>query len=286
VNGLKTALLLGLLSSIVVVGGGAAAGRRGVWIGLALAMAMNFFSYFFSEKMALSAHNAQPLTAETNPRLHAQIQPMVQRLCQRMRIPEPKLWTLPDPSPNAFATGRNPEHASVAFTEGLLELMDRDEVEGVLAHELAHIKHRDILISSIAATVGAAITSIAYVGYFLGGSSNSDDDDRGSPLGSMLLLFLGPMAAGVIQMAISRTREFAADRGAADACGSPNGLISGLGKLEHYSKRIPMDVNPAQSHMFIIKPFSSASLANLFSTHPETGDRIEALRNWKPAVGA
>jgi heat shock protein HtpX len=283
VNGLKTALLLGLLSSIVVVGGAAAAGRRGVWIGLAIAVAMNFFSYFFSEKMALSAHNAQPLTAETNPRLYAQIHPMVQRLCQRMGIPEPKLWTLPDPSPNAFATGRDPNHASVAFTEGLLELMDRDEVEGVLAHELAHIKHRDILISSIAATVGAAITAIAHIGYFFGGSG-SDDEDRGNPMVSMLLLFLGPMAAGIIQMAISRTREFSADRGAADACGTPNGLISGLAKLEGYSKRIPMDVNPAQSHMFIIKPFSGASLANLFSTHPATGDRIEALRNWKPSL--
>ena len=282
-NGLKTALLLGLLSSIVVVGGQAAAGRRGVWIGLALAVVMNFFAYFFSEKMALSAHNAQPLTAETNPRLYAEIRPMVQRLCQRMGIPEPKLWTLPDPSPNAFATGRNPEHASVAFTEGLLELMDRDEVEGVLAHELAHIKHRDILISSVAATIGAAITAIAHVGYFMGGS-HRDDDEGGSPIAAMLLLFLGPMAAGVIQMAISRQREFAADRGSADACGTPNGLIKGLGKLEGWSKRIPMNVNPSQAHMFIIKPFSGASLANLFSTHPKTEDRIEALRNWRPAT--
>ncbi len=281
-NGLKTALLLGLLSSIVVVGGGAAAGSRGVWIGLAFAVAMNFFAYFFSEKMALAANNAQPLTPETNPQLYAQIHPMVQRLCQKMGIPEPKLWTLPDPSPNAFATGRNPEHSSVAFTEGLLDLMTRDEVEGVLAHELAHIKHRDILISSVAATIGAAITAIAHFGYFFGGGRHGDDDDGGSPIAAMLLLFLGPIAAGIIQMAISRQREFAADRGAADACGTPNGLIQGLSKLESWSKRIPMDVNPSQAHMFIIKPFSGASLANLFSTHPKTEDRIAALRNWKP----
>lgn len=277
-NGLKTALLLGLLSSIVIVGGRAAAGTRGVYMGLGLAVVMNFFAYFFSEKMALMAHNAQPLTPETNPGLYAQIHPMVQRLCQRMGIPEPKLWTLPDPSPNAFATGRNPDHASVAFTEGLLDIMSREEVEGVLAHELAHIKHRDILISSIAATAGAAITSIAQMAFFFGGGRHSDDDEGGSPIGAIATLILGPIAAGLIQMAISRTREYAADRGAAEACGTPNGLISALGKLEGWSKRIPMDVNPAQAHMFIIQPFSGASLASLFSTHPSTQDRIARLR--------
>lgn len=276
-NGLKTALLLGLLSSIVIVGGRAAAGTRGVYMGLGLAVVMNFFAYFFSEKMALMAHNAQPLTPETNPGLYAQIHPMVQRLCQRMGIPEPKLWTLPDPSPNAFATGRNPNHASVAFTEGLLDIMSREEVEGVLAHELAHIKHRDILISSIAATAGAAITSIAQMAFFFGGSRN-DDDEGGSPIGAIAMLILGPIAAGLIQMAISRTREYAADRGAAEACGSPDGLVSALAKLEGWSKRIPMDVNPAQAHMFIIQPFSGASLASLFSTHPSTQDRIARLR--------
>jgi heat shock protein HtpX len=282
-NGLKTALLLGLLSSIVVVGGRAVAGPRGVWIGLGLAIVMNAFTYFLSEKVALMSNGAQPLTPETNPRLYAQIHPMVQRLCHRMGIPEPRLWTLPDPSPNAFATGRNPEHSSVAFTEGLLELMTPEEVEGVLAHELSHIKHRDILISSIAATVGAAITSIAQIGYFFGGS-HSDDDEGGSPLGALAMLILGPLAAGIIQMAISRTREFAADAGAAKACGTPTGLISGLRKLEAWSKRIPMDVNPATSHMFIIKPFSGSSLANLFSTHPSTEDRIAKLYEWNRAT--
>jgi heat shock protein HtpX len=282
-NGLKTALLLGLLSSIVVVGGRAVAGPKGVWLGLGLAIAMNAFAYFFSEKMALMSNGAQPLTPETNPRLYAQIHPMVQRLCHRMGIPEPKLWTLPDPSPNAFATGRNPEHSSVAFTEGLLDLMTPEEVEGVLAHELSHIKHRDILISSIAATVAAAITSIAQIGYFFGGS-RSDDEEGGSPLGALAMLILGPLAAGIIQMAISRTREFAADAGAAKACGTPNGLISGLRKLEGWSKRIPMDVNPATSHMFIIKPFSGSSLANLFSTHPATEDRIAKLYEWNRAT--
>ncbi len=283
-NGLKTALLLGLLSSIVIVGGRAAAGSRGMWMGLGLAVIMNFFAYFFSEKIALASNNASPLTPETNPNLYAQIQPMVQRLCQRIGIPMPKLWTLPDPSPNAFATGRDPEHASVAFTEGLLELMSREEVEGVLAHELTHIKNRDILISSIAATAGAAITSIAQLAFFFGGGRHGDDDDRGSPIGALAMLILGPIAAGLIQMAISRTREFSADSGVAQACGTPNGLISALRKLEAWSKRIPMDVNPSQGHMFIIQPFSGRMFANLFSTHPSTEDRIAALQAWNRAM--
>ena len=278
-NALKTALLLGLMSSMLVVGGGAIAGRRGVWIGLAFAVAMNFFSYFFSEKMALAAHRAQPLTAETAPELHARLHPMTAALCARMGIPVPKLWLLPDPSPNAFATGRNPQNASVAVTEGLLQLMDDREVEGVIAHELSHVKHRDILTSSIAATIGGAITAIAQFGMFFGGSG--DDDDRPSPVVSLLMLFLGPLAAGMIQMAVSRTREYSADAGAAAACGSPDGLASALAKLEGWSKRIPLRADPSSAHMFIIQPFSGASVSRLFSTHPSTGERIarlEALR--------
>jgi heat shock protein HtpX len=194
-----------------------------------------------------------------------------------MGIPVPKLWVIPDHSPNAFATGRNPSHSSVAFTVGLLELMDNREVEGVIAHELGHILHRDILTSSVAATIGAAITNLAYMAMFFGG--RHDDDDEGvNPLTAMLMLFLGPLAASLIQMAISRTREFAADAAAAKYTGTPHGLISALQKLESFSHRIPMHASPATAHMFIIKPLSGQAMMKLFSTHPPTEDRIARLR--------
>lgn len=277
-NGLKTALLLGLLSSVLVLGGGAIAGRQGIWLGLAFAVAMNFFSYFFSEKIALTAHGAQPLTPETAPGLYQRLYGMTSEISGRMGIPTPKLWLLPEASPNAFATGRNPENASVAVTEGLLNLMDDEEVQGVIAHELAHVKNRDILISSIAATIGGAITAIAQFGLFFGGSRD-DDDEVGSPAVALLMLFVGPIAAGLIQMAVSRTREFAADESAARAIGSPYGLANALRKLEGWSKRIPLHTNAASAHMFIIKPFTGESFARLFSTHPSTEERIERLES-------
>jgi heat shock protein HtpX len=275
-NALKTALLLGLMSAILVAGGGALAGRRGVWLGLAFAVVMNFASYFFSEKMALLSSGAVPVTPQENPHLYARLYPMAQRLCQRMGIPVPKLWVIPEESPNAFATGRNPQHSSVAFTEGLLRYMNDAEVEGVMAHELAHIKHRDILISSIAATIGGAITAVAQFGFLFGG--RSDDDDAPNPLVAILTVVLGSIASMLIQMAISRTREYAADAGAAEAAGTPNGLISALAKLESWSQRIPLDANPAMSHMYIIKPFTGGGLGRWFSTHPATADRIARLR--------
>jgi len=276
-NGLKTALLLGLLSSILLVGGQAIAGRQGLYIGLFMAIAMNFASYFFSEKIALATYSAQPVTPDENAQVYGRVYPIVAGLAQRMGIPMPRLWLIPDESPNAFATGRNPSHASVAFTAGILRLMDDRELEGVIAHELGHVLHRDILISSVAATLAAALTYLAHFGMFFGGGRRSDDDEGGSPYAALLMMIIGPIAAMLIQMAISRTREFSADGAAAQYTGSPNGLINALQKLETWSKRIPMDASPATAHMFIIKPFTGRSMMRLFSTHPSTEERIARL---------
>jgi heat shock protein HtpX len=275
-NGLRTVALLGGLSGLLLLLGEYFGGANGLMMGLVLAVGMNFFSYFFSEKMALTMYRAQPVTPTENAHVYGRIYPMVQRLCQRMNIPEPRLWVIPEHSPNAFATGRNPSHSSVAFTAGLLDLMNDREVEGVLAHELGHIKNRDILTSSIAATVAAAITFAARMAMFVGPRS-SDDEDSVSPVGMLFMAILAPIAAMVIQMAISRTREFAADATAAEYTGSPDGLISGLQKLEGWSHRIPMDASPATAHMFIIQPFSGSSFMKLFSTHPPTEERVAAL---------
>jgi len=275
-NTLKTVALLGLMSAILIVGGQALAGRGGMYIGLALAVVMNFGSYFFSEKIALSMYSAQPVTPEQNPDVYRRVQPMVANLCQRMGLPMPKLWLIPDESPNAFATGRNPSHSSVAFTQGILKLMDDRELEGVVAHELGHVLNRDILTSSIAATLAAAITQLSYMAMFFGG--RRDDEDRGGGLGAIFMLILGPIAATVIQLAVSRTREYSADATSAKYTGTPYGLISGLEKLETWSKRIPMDATPATAHMFIIKPFAAGGFSKLFSTHPSTADRIARLQ--------
>lgn len=275
-NSVKTVLLLGLLSGVLLAIGQALGGASGLQTALLFAIAMNFFSYFFSEKIALMASGAVRVSPTENPQIYYRLAPIVQRLCQRMGIPEPKLWVIPERAPNAFATGRNPRHSSVAVTAGLLELMDDDELAGVIAHELGHIRNRDILISSIAATIAAAITFAARMFVFFGGGRHSDDDAP-NPLASLALLLLAPIAALLIQMAISRTREFAADAEAARAIGTGRPLANALRKLEAWSKRIPMDVNPAMSHMFIIKPFSGESLMRLFSTHPPTAERIARL---------
>jgi heat shock protein HtpX len=279
-NSIKTVLLLGLLSGLLVVGGQMAAGRNGLTIGLVMAIGMNFFSYFFADKIALSMYRAQPVTPQENPDLYARVYPMVQRLTHNMGIPEPKLWVIPDDSPNAFATGRNPSHASVAFTEGILQIMNDRELEGVLAHELGHVLHRDILISSIAATIGAAITYLGYIAMFFGGRRD-DDEEGGSPIGGLLMIFLAPLAATLIQMAISRTREFSADAAAAKYTGTPDGLISALGKLERGVQRVPMeDASPATAHMFILNPFGGGGgFSRLFMTHPPTEERIAHLES-------
>jgi heat shock protein HtpX len=276
-NTLKTALLLGLLSGILLVGGQALGGRQGLYIGLGIAVLMNFGSYFFSDKIALSMYQAQPVSETENPEVYRRVAPIVQGLAHRMNLPMPKLYLIPEPSPNAFATGRNPKHASVAFTTGILQLMNDNEIEGVVAHELGHVLHRDILISSVAATIAAAITFLARMAFWFGGSSR-DDDNRGNALAALAMMILAPIAAMLIQMAISRSREYDADAASAKYVGSPYPLINGLEKLEGFSKRIPMDASPSTAHLFIIKPFSGDSLMRLFSTHPPTEERIARLQ--------
>jgi heat shock protein HtpX len=275
-NGLKTALLLGALSALLLLGGSVVGGKQGLVVGFALALLMNFASYFFSDKIALSMYSAQPVTPEENPQIYARVAPLVEELCRRMNLPLPRLWVIPEASPNAFATGRDPQHSSVAFTEGLLDLMDDEELAGVIAHELGHIKNRDILISSVAATIASAITFLARMAYFMP-VGRSDDEEGSHPLAGLLMLILAPIAAVLIQMAISRTREFSADATAAKYCGGPDGLIRGLRKLEAWSKQIPLQASPATAHMFIIQPFTGSALLKLFSTHPPTEERIAAL---------
>jgi heat shock protein HtpX len=277
-NALKTALLLGLLSAILLVGGEALGGRNGLYMGLGFAVLMNFSSYFFSDKIALAMYSAQPVTETQNAEAYRRVGPIVQGLTQRMGLPMPKLYLIPDPSPNAFATGRNPKHASVAFTAGILQLMNDNEIEGVVAHELGHVLHRDILISSVAATLAAAITMMARMAFWFGGSRD-DREGGGGAVGAILMMILAPIAALLIQMAVSRSREYDADAASAKYVGSPYPLINGLQKLETYSKRIPMDASPSTAHMFIIQPFSGQrSMMSLFSTHPSTEKRIARLQ--------
>jgi len=275
-NTLKTALLLGLLSGVLLVGGQALGGRTGLYYALGFAILINFASYFFSEKLALMSYSAQPVTETENPEVYRRVAPIVRGLVHRMDLPMPKLWLIPDDSPNAFATGRNPSHASVAFTVGILNRMNDNELEGVVAHELGHVLHRDILISSVAAMLAAAITMLARMAFWFGGSS--DDEGRGNPIAAIAMMILAPIAAMLIQMAISRSREYDADAASAKYVGSPYPLIGGLQKLETWSKQIPMDASPATAHMFIIKPFTGQSFMKLFSTHPSTEDRIARLQ--------
>ncbi len=275
-NNLKTALLLGLLSGLLLVIGEYFGGRNGLVIALLLAGGMNFFSYFFSDKLALSMYSARRVSESENRDVYQRLAPIVQSLTQSMGLPMPKLYVIPDDSPNAFATGRNPQHASVAVTAGILRVMDDRELEGVLAHELGHVKNRDILTSSVAATIAAAITMAARMLFWFGGGR--DDEDRGGALASLVMMILAPIAALLIQLWISRTREFAADATSAQTVGSPYPLVSALEKLETWSKRVPMDATPATAHMFIIKPFTGQPIARLFSTHPATEERIARLR--------
>ena len=276
-NAVKTVLLLGVLSGILLFGGELIGGRNGLVIGLLLAIGMNFFSYFFSDRIALMTYSAQPVTPEQNQHVYARVAPLVGRLAERMGIPMPKLWLITEDSPNAFATGRNPKHASVAFTTGILSLMEDSEIEGVVAHELGHVLHRDILISSVAATIASAITFLSRMVFFFG-PRERDDDEGGSAWGGILMMILAPIAALLIQMAISRTREYDADEASAKYTGNPQELVSALQKLELYSHRIPMDATPSTAHLFIVQPFTGEALQRLFSTHPSTQDRIARLR--------
>lgn len=277
-NGIKTVLLLGALSAIFVVGGSALAGRRGLVYGLGFALLTNAFSYFFSDRLALAMSGAQPLTEAEYPDVYRRVAPLVRNLCQRMGLPLPKLYLTPEESPNAFATGRDPAHSSLAFTAGILQTMNNSELEGVVAHELGHVLHRDILISSVAATVAAAITALARMAFWFGGSRD-DEDREGGGLAGVAMMILAPIAALLIQMAISRTREYDADAASAEYTGNPQQLIAALTKLEAWSQRIPMDVNPATSHLYIVQPFTGSSWMRLFSTHPSTADRIARLES-------
>jgi heat shock protein HtpX len=271
-NTVKTALLLGTMSALLLLIGEALGGAGGMLIGFFFAVATNFASYWFSDKIVLRMYNAQ----EVGP--GHRLSEIVDRLAKRAGLPQPRCYVIPDASPNAFATGRNPEHAAVAATEGILRLLTDEELEGVLAHELAHVKHRDILISSVAATLAAAIMMISRFAMFFGGSGSGRDDRQGSnPFALLATIILAPVAAMLIQAAISRSREFDADAGGSTIAGGPDGLVSALRKIEVASKQIPLDANPATAHMFIIKPFSSSALLGLFSTHPPTADRIQAL---------
>ena len=278
-NTFKTALLLTALTLFLLFMGQIFGGQRGMETALALAVVMNFVSYFFSDKIALAMYRAQPVTREQLPRAYQ----VVERLTQKIGIPMPKMYVIPTDSPNAFATGRNPQHASVAVTEGILNLLTDEELEGVLAHELGHVKNRDILISLIAATLAGAITMLARMGYWaslFGGMGGRDDRNRGGGGGfvALLMLVLAPIAATLIQLAVSRSREYQADATGAQLTGNPYALASALQKLDACSKRIPMQASPSNAHLFIVAPLlSGVSFANLFSTHPPIAKRIERL---------
>jgi heat shock protein HtpX len=269
-NTIKTALLLGALSALLIFIGETLGGAQGMVIGFLFAVGTNFASYWFSDKIVLRMYRA----SEVGPghRLYE----TVARLAQGAGLPQPRCYVIPDASPNAFATGRNPQHAAVAATEGILQILSDDELAGVLAHELAHVKHRDILISSVAATLAAAIMMISRFAMFFGGGR--DDDRQGAnPIALIATIILAPLAAMLIQAMISRSREFDADAGGASIAGGPYGLVNALRKIEAGSKMVPLDANPATAHMFIIKPFSAQGLLGLFSTHPPTEQRIQAL---------
>ncbi len=268
-NTLKTALLLGAMSALLLYLGEVLGGAQGLIVGFVFAVGTNFVSYWFSDKIVLSMYSAREVGPES--RLYQ----MVARLAGRAQLPMPKVYVIPDQSPNAFATGRNPSHAAVAATEGILRILDEEELEGVIAHELAHVKHRDILTSSIAATLAAAIMMVARMAMFFGG--RGDDREEGNPIAGIAMMILAPIAAMLIQAAISRSREFAADAGGAAIAGRPDGLVRALRKIEGASRAIPMDANPATAHMFIIKPFSLGGIGSMFSTHPPTEQRVAAL---------
>jgi heat shock protein HtpX len=273
-NGLKTALLLGLLSGVLLAIGELVGGPNGVMTFFVIAVVINFVSYWFSDKIVLRMYGAKEVGPE-HP-LHR----IVARLAQRAALPMPRVYIIHDASPNAFATGRDPAHASVAATEGILQVLSETELEGVMAHELAHVKHRDILISSVAATLAAAIMMISRSLMWFGG--RTDDEGHANPIAMVAMIILAPLAAALIQAFISRSREYGADAGGARIAGTPQGLASALRKIDAVARRIPLDANPATAHMFIIKPFSGRGLLSLFSTHPSTEDRIAALQQFRP----
>jgi heat shock protein HtpX len=276
-NTLKTTVLLSVLTVFLIFLGMQFGGQQGAILAFFFAAIMNFATYFYSDKLALSMYRAQPVSREELPRVYD----VVERMTQRTGLPMPKIYVIPSDSPNAFATGRNPQHSSVAVTMGILNLLNDEELEGVLAHELGHVRNRDILTSSIAATLAGAITILARMGYwasFFGGYGGREDRDRGGGIGALFMLILAPIAATLIQLAVSRSREYEADATGAQITGNPYALASALEKLEAYSKRLPMQASPSTAHLFIVQPMISArDFAGLFSTHPPIRNRIERL---------
>jgi heat shock protein HtpX len=278
-NMFKTAILLGLLTAMLVLIGGAIGGRQGMFVAFLFAVVMNFGSYWFSDKIVLSMYGAQPIDESQAPALHA----IVRRLATRAQIPMPKIYLIPSDTPNAFATGRNPEHAAVAVTEGIMRILDQDELEGVLAHELSHVRNRDILISTIAATLAGAITYLAHMAQWAAmfGGSRRDDDEGGSPIAALAMAIVAPIAAMLVQLAVSRAREYQADASGARMAGRSYGLAKALEKLQMAQQVQPMDASPATAHLFIVNPLSGRALMTLFSTHPPLEERIARLRAMK-----
>jgi heat shock protein HtpX len=275
-NTFKTAFLLTALTLLLMMIGRAFGGQNGMAIALVIAVVTNFIAYFFSDKIALATYRAQAVSREQLPRVYS----VVERLTQKIGIPMPKIYVIPSDSPNAFATGRNPRHASVAVTRGILELLTDEELEGVLAHELGHVNNRDILISSIAATIAGAVTMLASMGRWamiFGGFGGRDDRERGGGLAALFMLIVAPIAATLIQLAVSRSREYQADASGAHYTGNPFALASALRKLDAYSRRLPLAASPSTAHLFIVQPFLGMSFGSLFSTHPPIAKRIERL---------
>jgi heat shock protein HtpX len=275
-NTFKTAFLLTALTLLLMFFGRYFGGENGMILALVFAAVMNFVSYFYSDKIALAMYRAQPVTREELPRAYA----AVERLTQKIGIPMPKMYVIPTESPNAFATGRNPQHASVAVTHGILGLLNDEELEGVLAHELGHVNNRDILISSVAATIAGAVTMLASMGRFamiFGGFGGDREDRRGGGLAALLMLIVAPIAASLIQLAVSRSREYQADATGAHFTGNPYALASALQKIDAYARRLPLQATPSTAHLFIIQPFLGMNFGNLFSTHPPIAKRIERL---------
>jgi len=275
-NIFKTGLLLAVLTAMLVLIGGAIGGQQGMLVAFVIALAMNFFSYWFSDKMVLAMYGARPIEESQSPALYA----VVRRLATRAQIPMPRVYMIASDTPNAFATGRNPEHAAVAVTEGILRILDQDELEGVLAHELSHVKNRDILISTIAATLAGAITYLAHMAQWAAifGGRRDDDEGGSNPIALIAMAIVAPIAAMLVQMAVSRAREYQADATGARLAGRTWGLSKALEKLQMAQQVAPMDANPATAHLFIVNPLSGQAFMNLFSTHPPLEERIARLR--------
>ena len=278
-NGLRTMALMVTLTLMLVFIGGFLGGKSGMTFALVMAFGINFITYWFSDKIVLKMYGAKPVNESEAPELYS----MVRRLAQKAELPMPKVYMMEQDQPNAFATGRNPEHGVVAVTTGIMKILTREELEGVIAHELAHIKHRDILVSTVAAAIAGAISYLAQMAQWamIFGGGRSDDDEGGSPVASLVMMIVGPVAAMLVQMAISRSREYGADAGGARIAGNPMHLANALKKLHMASQKIPMHANPATSHMFIVNPLTGGGILKLFSTHPPMEERIARLESMK-----